>query len=372
MSFENKSVEEILKDYQTQENTTPENSSAPETILGDKPFQSFEGNMDEILNQKLQEEEKPIAEGEEESAPVIPSTTIQLSPDVINSIKLLIDSGKLSGFEDDKYETVDDLSALIEANKESWETTTRDQINETFYESKSPAWQAVMKYSEMVKSPQELIPFLEVVDDIEYINNLDLNDETHQEEIIRGAQSVKGLPKETIEQDIADYKARGILKDRAEILKPVLDNYNNARAQQIIADKQNEEYRKQQILEQHYATIEQEIINSPDIGGVKLKKEDRTIIASTLIPDNTGGLPIFTLIDNLFSTGRFDILSKIALLASNEQSFDNYYLSSSHQKVSEQLQRTLRNSNEKSFNSTQESTPQKQKANQNQQSFTLA
>jgi hypothetical protein len=77
-----------------------------------------------------------------------------------------------------------------------------------------------------------------------------------------------------------------------------------------------------------------------------MKDEHKQYIASTLVPDeNLGGLPIYTIIDNLLQKGDFDTLARIALLGSNPQIHDNYYNTKNSNEVAASLQRTLRTAN---------------------------
>ena len=67
------------------------------------------------------------------------------------------------------------------------------------------------------------------------------------------------------------------------------------------------------------------------------------MIASVLLPDEKlGGLPIYTMIDDLVAKGNFKTLAKIALLGSDEQVFDNYFLTKKAEKAAGAVQRVLR------------------------------
>ena len=62
-----------------------------------------------------------------------------------------------------------------------------------------------------------------------------------------------------------------------------------------------------------------------------------------MVPDpEIGGLPIYAIIDNLLQQGNFETLSKIALLATDPNSFDNYYTARVDKNINSNIQKRLR------------------------------
>jgi hypothetical protein len=246
-------------------------------------------------------------------------------------------------------ETFEEVLDLIEDNKKSWiessKAKDREELVNEVLATKSPAWQFLIQNSEMYKDPADLIPLITAVQNQEYSNSLDPSEPEDQEKIIRASLSIQGLPPQTIEEEIVDLKDRNKLESRATALKPVLDKYNEERTSEILQEKQKEELKTQEFWNVHYQNLENTVFKSKDLDGVKLKNEHKQLIASALIPDkDLGGLPIYTLIDNLIAKGNFTALSKIVLLSEDEKLFDTYFLSEKAGKKAESVQRVLRQS----------------------------
>lgn len=244
-------------------------------------------------------------------------------------------------------ETWEDVVELIEDNKKNWADSSKakdeQELLDRIYASKSPAWQFLMQNSELYSDPSELVPLLTAVQNIEYSNSLDLSKEEDQENTIRATLSLQGLAAGDIESEITDLKERGKLKDRSTALKPILDRYNEATASKILEEKQAQDQQKAVFWNGYYKNLEDNIFRAKDIDGVKLKNEHKQLIAATLIPDEKiGGLPIYTIIDNLVAKNDFKLLSKIALLGVDEKLFDSYFLTKKADAKADGIQKVLR------------------------------
>ncbi len=281
-----------------------------------------------------------------------PQTT-KLDDNFKQTLDRLFKEQKLNPYSDgtdDGYivpETLEEVLELIDSNKNSWmeEAKAKDQqeLVSQVLASKSPAWQFLLQQSETYTNPGDLVPLLTAVQNQEYTNSLDITDADDQEKIVRASLSIQGLPPESIEDEIVDLKERGKLDKRAEALKPVLDKYNEAQTTEVLRQKQVKDQESQKFWNTHYGKLEETVFKSQDLDGAKLDKEDRQLIASALIPDQElGGLPIYTVIDNLIANGDFTKLAKIILLAEKEESFDKYFLTGKASKKAEGVQRVLR------------------------------
>lgn len=357
------SVEEIMNQFQDQTQ-----NSAPEVITptpGQNPL-NIASTSDVISDKSVDEllEDVTNNENPEESDKGVPLETAskgrpkdKLDNSDLASIQLLIDNGKLQPWVNDKNEIIlpttrQELLELMDENLETISQNTYQEVAQNFYQTKSPVWQQLLKYSETARSLDEVAPLFAAMQDMETIQTLNTEDESHQEYIIRQYGMLNGLDAETIDADIEDYKERGKLQERAEKLKPSLDRYNEQRVQQELAKKQQEEQQKQYLLQTHYNNVVENVINKKEINGIKLKNEHKQYVASTLVPDeNIGGLPIYTLVDNLLQKGDFDTLTRIALLATNPELHDTYYNNKNANTIAANLQRTLRTANTQSTNS---------------------
>jgi len=337
-----KSAEELAKEF---ENGNQSNSGAQKTP------------------EELAEEARLKAE-KEANATEKPKT--KLDDNVKNALDLLFKEQKLSPYSDGTEagyivpETFEEVLELIEDNKKSWvesaKTADRQELLEEVLASKSPAWQFLIKNADLYKDPAELVPLLTAVQNQEYSYSLDVSNSEDQEKIIRASLALQGLPVSSIEEEISDLKERNKLESRATALKPILDKYNEQQTQRILQEKQQEEVKNQAFWNTHYQNLEETVFKSKELDGVKLENQHKQLIASVLLPDEKlGGLPIYTVIDNLIAKGDFTLLSKIALLGTDEQAFNNYFLAKKVEKAANNIQRVLRQ-NGITSNSTESDT----------------
>jgi len=259
-------------------------------------------------------------------------------------------------------ETFEDVLELIEDNKKSWvegaKAKDREELVNEILATKSPAWQFLIQNSDRYKDPGELVPLLTAVQNQEYSNSLDPKVAEDQEKIVRASLSIQGLPPQAIEDEITDLKERNRLEKKATDLKPVLDKFNQQQTALVLEEKKKEELKNEAFWNNHYQNLENTVFKSKDLDGVKLKTEHKQLIASALIPDKElGGLPIYTIIDNLIAKGNFTALSKIVLLGEDEKLFDTYFLTEKAGKKAEGVQKVLRQSGISSNSTDSEDEP---------------
>lgn len=354
------SVDDILSQFSEAQST---NQNAPEVVVttpGTNPLDIAGVNnttesksVEELLQEAAPEDTPPEEKGDPAGTPASTKgrPKDKLDNSELASIQLLIDSGRIQPWVNDKNEVIlpstrQELLELMDENLENINQNSYQTVAEQFYQTKSPVWQQLLKYSETARNLDEVAPLFAAMQDMETVHALDINNETHQEYIIKQHGLINGLDADTIDADIEDLKERGKLKERAEKFKPGLDKYNEQIVQQELYKKQQEEQQKQYLLQSHYNNVVENIMNRKEIGGIKMKDADRQYIASTLVPDeNLGGLPIYTLIDNLLQRGDFDTLARIALLSTNPKIHDSYYNTKNSNEVAASLQRTLRTAN---------------------------
>ena len=354
------SVDDILSQFSEAQST---NQNAPEVVVttpGTNPLDIAGVNnttesksVEELLQEAAPEDTPPEEKGDPAGTPASTKgrPKDKLDNSELASIQLLIDSGRIQPWVNDKNEVIlpstrQELLELMDENLENINQNSYQTVAEQFYQTKSPVWQQLLKYSETARNLDEVAPLFAAMQDMETVHALDINNETHQEYIIKQHGLINGLDADTIDADIEDLKERGKLKERAEKFKPGLDKYNEQIVQQELYKKQQEELQKQYLLQSHYNNVVENIMNRKEIGGIKMKDADRQYVASTLVPDeNLGGLPIYTLIDNLLQRGDFDTLARIALLSTNPKIHDSYYNTKNSNEVAASLQRTLRTAN---------------------------
>lgn len=356
---EDLSLNELMQN--TQE-TTQEGQSNLET--SEEPSLSFRELVEKMENgeiakkegekeEELTEEEKQAEELKKAEENKIKqefknktqSTKEKLDESTKQAITKLIELGELKPFEDNKYETVNDMQELIRENKNDWKQETYQEVEKEFYSNKSPMWQTLLQYAEDNKNPADVLSLLSDVNEYQAIQSLSLDTPENQEYIIGASLSLQGLSEDIIKSEIEDLKDRNKLEERAKVLKPALEKYNQDLIEQRLQDKQIQEQQDQLFWENHVNNVVREIIEPSDIDGMKLKKEDKQFVAQNLVPDSrTGNLPIFGAINNLLEQGDFKTLAQIILLANDKKKFNSYYSSKVTSTITEDLQRKLRQS----------------------------
>lgn len=345
------SVEQLLEMY----NKTPQETDAQreQTQTQTTTTENVETSVEEATKTVDQLLEETTGESTNTNSEAETNTVVEeLNPDELKSINLLIQEGRLFPMEDSEgnilpIKTKQDLIELIDNNNEYFRQQAYTNVEEQIYKTKSPVWQTLLKYAEDARDISEIAPLFNTIQESMLEAQLDPSNPEHQEEIIRIHGSLQGLDEQTIMDDIQDLKERGKLEERASKLKPSLDNFNQQRIQQAIAQKEYEEQQKAVYLQQYYNSVLDNVIKPETVGGLKLNDQHKQLIASTLVPDpQIGGLPIYSIIDNLLQQGQFDVLSKIALLATDPQSFDNYYSTKIDGNVAAALQKRLRTSHQ--------------------------
>lgn len=351
MEQTNLSVDQLL----TMFNSTPQEVENQRTAEQTNQTQSTEVETDENANKpvdQLLEEQGITNPKEDENNPNSNPTVETLEESDLKGINLLIQEGKLFPLEDQNgniipIKTKQDLIELVDSNNEYFRNQAYQNLEQQVYQTKSPVWQTLLKYAEDARDISEIAPLFNVIQESYQTAQFDTTVPEDQENIIRMYGALQGLDENTIEEDITDLKERGKLEDRATKLKPTLDQYNEQRVQQVMYQKQVEEQQKAQYLQNYYNSVLENVIKPESVAGIRLTNEHKQLIASTLVPDpQIGGLPIYAIIDNLLQQGNFETLSKIALMATDPKSFDNYYSNRVGESINATIQKKLRTSHQ--------------------------
>lgn len=259
-----------------------------------------------------------------------------------------------------KYESVDqedaegNVTAFIPSTEEEIDeffelqlnhklTKKEEALTESIYASKTAPWQLVLKYSEMVSRPEELIPFLTSVQTIESVESLDPEDLDQAEDIVRYKLQTKGESEEVIESHIEAFKTTGKLVDLAKQYKPAILEQERQKTIQDIENKKQAQIQYSNLLNEiRSSTID--VLEKPIAGKMKLKQEEKSAVYQLIgEPTNKNeGFGIYTLIDKLFETKDFEALRDIALVATNKQNFIKYMSTQSVNQNAATLEKKLR------------------------------
>lgn len=241
--------------------------------------------------------------------------------------------------------TPEEFDRVFDLQIESVVDKKKNEINEGWYNSKSPAWKAVAQYAEMTDDPTEVIPFLQGMRNIESIKDVDPKEIEGAEVIVRAALEQQGLAPEMVDQSIETLKTTAQLVPSAEKYKPALLKQETARMQQLIQQRQVEqqEYTKlvNSIREESTKVLEQ-----PIFGKQKLKGEEKLAIYNLISEPTEGGYAIYDEIDKLYETKDFEKLRKIALLLAKEEAFVKYISVNAADKTHKELEVRIKAANE--------------------------
>lgn len=220
-------------------------------------------------------------------------------------------------------------------------------LDKSWYSSKSPAWQAVAKFAEMTDDPTEIVPFLQGIKTIESVNELDPNDLTSAEKIVKIRLQQRGDDDDMIAEQIDALKTTDKLITTAQKYKPALLQQEKQQLNQMLTQKNQQE----QAWKEMVSSIREnaiKAIESPIFGKQKLKQDEKSAIYELIaIPsEETKGYRIFNAIDDLYEKGDFEKLRKIALILSKEEALVDYISTGASTKTAAQLQKQLRVSTE--------------------------
>lgn len=275
--------------------------------------------------------------------------------DAAGYFKDRIDSGKFIAIEEVKEDgtktsfipkTPEEFDEVIDIQVNYQLQQKQKQIEEKWYDSKSPAWKAVAKYADMIDDPTEIIPFLQGVRMIESVADINENDLDGAEKVVRTRLQQKGDSEDIIEETVDSLKKSDKLISTAQKYKPMIVNQEKQQLQQLTQQRQKEQ--------QDYLELVSDIrdgaikaIDSPIFGKTNLKKEEKSAVYELIAQPNekTKGFPIYSAIDDLYEKGNFELLKKIALLLHKEESFLGYISTDAANKTAQGLHRTLQAAN---------------------------
>lgn len=240
----------------------------------------------------------------------------------------------------EEFDEVIDLQVQYQVDKKS------KGAEQAWYQSKTPAWQAIAKYAELVDNPADVIPFIQGVRTIESIKDVDDGTVEGAEHIVRTRLEQKGDTPEIIQQQIDVLKQADKLVVTAKAYKPMI---LQEEARNLVELKRQEEQRGRVWMEDMGRIQEgaMKAIESP-FYGKKLQKEEKALVYDLIgsPSEESGGFKIFSLINSLFEKGEFEKLREIALLVGKKDSFVGYVSDKAANATAATLQKKLRISTE--------------------------
>ena len=223
----------------------------------------------------------------------------------------------------------------------------KKEIENSWYQSKSPAWQAVARYAEMTNDPSEILPFIQGVKTVDSVSALDPTDIASAEQIVRARMEQRGETDDIINEQIDALKTTDKLIPTAQKYKPIiLQEEKNYLSQMVQEKKAREEEYLKDIEEISNTAIK--TIDSPLFGKYKLKQDEKAAIYQLIGAPSpeTKGYAIYNMIDNLFEKRDMETLRQVAFLLTKKDSFHTYSSQAGSDRTAAGLQRQLRVAND--------------------------
>jgi hypothetical protein len=242
-----------------------------------------------------------------------------------------------------ELKTPEDFDLVIEENIKYQVEQKAKELEKTWYEKKSPAWKAIAQYAEYVQNPTELVPFLQGVDNIQTVSQVDENTLEGAEQIVRYQKQLAGTPTDVIEEEIEALKSTDKLISSASKIKPALIQREERELARMQQEAQQREIQYWTLV-QEYEKKARTVIDAPLFGKVKLPNEEKAEIYDLIAVPNeeSGGYAIYSEIDKLYENADFETLREVALLLKKKDKYQKYVSQREVQKTGQDLQRKIR------------------------------
>ena len=267
-------------------------SKGIDTSFLDKPDDSTDSPSEESKEEFLSvladvdPEDASLAPAQEDNKKT-PGRAKVAKDGTIELVKKLIDAGQIIPFDDEKAiedYSLNDFEELLQANFEERENKIRQSTPAEFFQSLPEELQVAAKY--VADGGQDLKGLFKVLSSVEETFDLDPEEPTHQERIVREYLTATnfGTPDE-IEEEIDSWKDRGDLEAKANKFKPKLDAMQARIVQQKLA-QQEQLKRQQQAQAQAYMQNVYNTLAPGEIGGVKLDRRTQELLYTGLVQPN--------------------------------------------------------------------------------------
>lgn len=239
--------------------------------------------------------------------------------------------------------TPEEFDEVIEAQVEYRIQEKQKQLDQSWYQSKSPAWQAVAKYAEMTDNPGDILPFIQGVQTIGSVAQLNEEEIEGAEQVIRVRLQQRGDPEDVINEQIDSLKASDRLISTAKKYKPLILQEEKANLQRMAAQKRQEEQEYNEMVDSIRDTAIK-AIETPIFGNIKLKQQEKFAIYELIAEPSPElqGYPIYAKIDEMYEKGDLETLKLLALLTVNKDALFAYISSGASNKTAENLQKKIR------------------------------
>jgi hypothetical protein len=204
--------------------------------------------------------------------------------DLVNMVNQLVQEEVLFGYEDDKgsvaeVKTIEEAKELIRENLKYKEDSAVDIAWKKKVETYSPQVQAILHYAE--KGGQDVAPLLHAIAEVEKSSEINPEEESGQEEIVRQVLKIKGFDDEEIKDQIDTLKDLDRLKAKATKFLPELNKMKEQRIQMILQEQEQRDLQAKEAAQIYLQTVQQ-TLDKEQVGPLKLQREDKFKIVEAL------------------------------------------------------------------------------------------
>jgi hypothetical protein len=202
---------------------------------------------------------------------------------LVDTMSKLIEEGLIIPFDDEKSMeeySVKDWKELLEANFQERETKIRQETPQQFFEALPEELQYAAKY--VADGGQDLKGLFQALAQVEAVRDMNPEDSNDQEFIVRQYMEAKGIPLETIDEDIETWKDLGKLEQKAKQYKPQLDAMQEQVVQQQLARQEQMKMQQEQAAEAYVHNV-YEALKVSEINGIKLDKKTQANLYTGLV-----------------------------------------------------------------------------------------
>lgn len=269
------------KDTDTEETTTStddDDDKKPESVTDEDLSNVW--STDEDDSDDDDEDTKEVKKVETTNNQAEPKKGGRKPSDLVSMVNQLVKDEVLVGFEgEEEIQTIEEAKELIKENLKYKEESSFESLWQKKLESYSPQVQAILHYAE--KGGKDISPLLSAISEVEESSNVNLEEASGQEEIVRQVLKLKGFDDEEILDQIETLKDLDKLKAKAEKFKPELDRMKEERINLLMQEQEARDKQAKDAARVYVQTI-QNTLDKDVVGEVKLKREDKSKIIGAL------------------------------------------------------------------------------------------
>ena len=285
--FSKKQVDLDFLDKPEEEEDEKKTFNSTTNDKGGQPSAEAKADLKDILDEDVNSDE-PV----DDTKPKAGRPKTEKSG-LVEFLKKRIENNEMFAFDDydESKQSLDDyLSGLGEKDiEELWQANINNLKEEVasqtpaqFFESLPEELQYAAKY--VADGGQDLKGLFAALAQVEQVREMDPEDESDQESIVRQYLQVKNLHStvEEMEEEIATWKDLGVLEKKAKQFKPKLDQMQEQIVQAQLAE-QEQRRKQQEAASEAYVQNVFNALRPAEINGLKLDKKTQAQLYSGLV-----------------------------------------------------------------------------------------